>query len=705
MRNQHVATPQTFCGIENTNNYGATVNLYSAKAAEYRGDIDGLRAIAVLSVIIFHINKAILPGGFVGVDIFFVISGFLITRNIVLEMQRGAFSIVEFYRRRIKRIAPAMLVVVAVTLVFAQLLMLPEDARDTGKAAIWSLSSMANVYFWLYQDSGYFATDSANLPMLHLWSLGVEEQFYVLWPVILLICFRTRHHLAFMLAMLGVAIGSFILGSILFPTAPSFAYYMLPTRAGELLLGALAGVVMVKGLDEKLSPKLLGMMALIGGLLVAVSLVFLSESLPFPGLLAVLPTAGVTFLILAGRRRSDHFLRRFLTLKPLVWIGLISYSAYLWHWPLLSFYHYGYGEIGPITGIVILLLTLILGWGSYRYIEQPARRTNVGALRVFLGQLVLPGTVIGILALLIVYPARFGFPLPSSSYLARLSAIREETRPAFQFEWVCQRQRLGSKDILNKHCILGDPQAGAPRAILWGDSNAAHFIGMIDVYAKGSNFRFRNVEIGSCPPLNIDPKAFVDAKREVDCRESLKIAWPLVHEYPVVIISASWSSYQKKSANFLPAFFDMVRRLAAGGRLVILIGKVPEIAGYDRRCREKALKYPFLDCPNLALPIAPDVAEANAQLRAFARRYSNVYYFETTSYLCPDGKCRPYADDGNPKYFDASHLTMTESTKLGTEIVNREGVPLPFRLISTWKPKSEQQEINDALIKTPEYEH
>src|SRR5258705_5126811 len=205
----------------------------------YRREIDGLRAIAVLSVILFHIDKSALPGGFAGVDIFFVISGFLITGNIAKEVEDRRFSLIDFYRRRVKRIAPVLMLVIAVTLATSQILLLPEDARETAKSAVWSLLSLANVYFWLYQDTSYFAADSGELPLLHLWSLGVEEQFYLIWPLLLSALYRPRSRKAFIIGAAVFALLSFFLAAELFNTAPAVVYYMLPTRAGALFVGAM----------------------------------------------------------------------------------------------------------------------------------------------------------------------------------------------------------------------------------------------------------------------------------------------------------------------------------------------------------------------------------------------------------------------------------------------------------------------------------
>ena len=204
----------------------------SVEKAVYRPDIDGLRAVAVLSVILFHIDKRLIPGGFVGVDIFFVISGFLISLHILQEIEAGKFSIVEFYRRRIKRIAPPMLVVVLITIIAAQFLMIPEDAERAADSALWSLVSLANVYFWWHQDTSYFSAASSELPLLHLWSLGVEEQFYIIWPIVLFLLYRKLHSKLFVVFTGLIAIASYAAGQYWFVSDSSFVYYMLPTRAG-----------------------------------------------------------------------------------------------------------------------------------------------------------------------------------------------------------------------------------------------------------------------------------------------------------------------------------------------------------------------------------------------------------------------------------------------------------------------------------------
>ena len=654
----------------------------SIVVSNYRPDIDGLRAIAVLSVIFYHLGKRWLPGGFVGVDVFFVISGFLITSHILEEVNRGQFSLAAFYGRRIKRIAPAMLVVVGVTLLAAKLLMLPDDAAAAAKSGVWSLSSLANVFFWRHQDTGtgYFAAQSANLPLLHLWSLGVEEQFYILWPLLLLLLYRAARARTFLLGMAIAAAGSFALGNLLFGHDPSFVYYMLPTRAGELLIGAIAANAVVKQWSNDLPLGTLMPIAIVGLLLLAGSLAFLSDGDVFPGVLAIPPTLGTALLILTGRDGTQP-IARLLSTKPLVKIGLISYSAYLWHWPLLTIYRYGYGEIGILAGAILFTLTLLLAWLSYRFVEQPARRSKASLGRTFVRQYVVPAGVIGASALAVIYADRMWPSLLNSTYRTRLTAMEEQSRPAWEYPYVCQRNRLSLAEAVNAQCVLGPGSTGEPPTLLWGDSNAAHYIGVLGTFAREAGFRFRNVAVGWCPPLLIDPKPFVDARHERDCVASLAVVRPLIERAQVLIISASWTDYQHRSARFLDAFYGTVRELTGRGKRVILIGKVPDHPGFDRQCREKAMTFPWLRCPIVRGPLAFDIASINADLRRFAAGTPNVQYYDATTYFCPGGICSTNAPDGELLYYDPWHLSAAGSWKLGQLILRTTGVPELFALL------------------------
>jgi peptidoglycan/LPS O-acetylase OafA/YrhL len=645
---------------------------------QYRPDVDGLRAIAVLSVILFHVDASLLPGGFVGVDIFFVISGFLISRNILEELARGRFSISEFYRRRVKRIAPPMLVVVGVTLLAAQLLMLPEDVERAADSALWSLASVVNVFFWTHHDGSYFAAASHDQPLLHLWSLGVEEQFYILWPLLLLLVHRARW--LFVGAGL-VAVASFALGEIVFARDPSFAYYMLPTRAGELLLGGMVALASLRGVERRLPAATVAPIALLGLALMIAPLFMLSEESVFPGVLAVPPTLGTALLILAGHCAKNPIARA-LSVRPLVWIGLVSYSAYLWHWPLLALYRYGgHAQIGAATGAVLVATTFALAWLTYRFVETPARRSTGSVRQVVSRQYVFPALALGALSLVVMKLDGFGWR--SHEYRFALAAAQQATRPAYQYDYVCQRMQITPADLSDPACVLGPAPHDRPQAILWGDSNAAHYIGVIGAFAEHSGFSFRNLAIGACPPIFGDPTAFVASRRTADCLAAAAPVRDTVRRFPVVIVSASYTVYLKQSARFLDVFETTVSALAEQGRLVIILGKAPVIWAYDRRCREKALAYPSMDCRPFKARADPGVTAANARLKDFAALMPRVEYFDVTDYLCKAGECSPFEGD-RPLYYDSGHLSMPASWELGKRIVREDGVPVPFRMIEAW---------------------
>lgn len=645
----------------------------SPAAHDYRPDIDGLRAVAVLAVIVFHMRAAWLPGGFVGVDIFFVISGYLITRYILQELAADSFSLGEFYRRRIKRIAPAMLLVVGATLALSALLMLPEDVRTTAKSAVWSLASLANFYFCLYKDAGYFAAGNENYPLLHLWSLGVEEQFYMLWPLFLML-WRPRSRAAYLLLAGVLAAVSFGGAELLLSSHPDLVYFMLPTRGGELLVGAMLswpGRPLLK-----LSPATATPLALCGAALILASLIFLSEGARFPGLLALPPTVGTAMLILAGDRHNP--VSALLSRRMPVALGRISYSAYLWHWPLIAFWQYGYGAPGVTQAVILVAATLGLSSLSYRFVEVPARQSKAALLPLAWRQFAMPAGALGLAAVALVYGGRIWPGSLDTPYRRELKRLYTLSEPAFIYPYVCQRQRLSEADTTNTQCVVGDG-SGEVKALLWGDSNASHYIGMLGEFAQRFGWRFRNVEVGSCPPLLADPAPFVDERRLEDCRTSQALMHSALTHYEVIILGGTWTSYQARSPHFLAALESTVHDLSRQGKKVILLGKAPEIKGVDRSCQMKALSYPALDCHPLASALKPEIVSMNSSLRDIAARNSHVSYFDANDYLCDKGRCLTQEAEGNLRYYDASHLTMSFSWELGRRIYSAEGVPEVFR--------------------------
>ena len=315
-------------------------------------------------VLNFHAFPDALPGGFIGVDVFFVISGFLITGLITRELELGRFSLVEFYNRRIRRIFPALIVVLAATLMLGWFWMLPAALVQLGSDSFASAAFLANIALWL--QSGYFDVESAKKPLLHLWSLGIEEQFYLFWPLLLMLAARFRMSIMAMAAMLGIA--SFLLNVALIGSNPIATFYLPFTRAFELLTGA---VLACGWINVNQSSAASSWRAWIGVALIAVAAVILDSHRAFPGWWAVLPVAGSALLLSA----PAAWVNRVVLASPvMVWIGLISYPLYLWHWPLLVFG--GMIKFAPLTlpeRQLILLASVLLAWATYRFVEIPFR--------------------------------------------------------------------------------------------------------------------------------------------------------------------------------------------------------------------------------------------------------------------------------------------------------------------------------------------
>ncbi|MFK8029708.1 MAG: acyltransferase family protein [Gammaproteobacteria bacterium] len=648
---------------------------------KYRADIDGLRAIAVLSVIAFHIDHRLLPAGFIGVDIFFVISGFLISSHIMSEIRSNTFSIAEFYRRRIKRIAPAMFVVLGATVLAAQFLFRPEDAEKTAEAGLWSILSLANVYFWLFQDTSYFAANSNELPLLHLWSLGVEEQFYVIWPLVLMATYTATRAVGFGIVMILVAAASFLFGQYYFVTDPSFVYYMLPARAGELLVGAIAAHHVGTSKKAEVSQALVLAMALVGSVLVVASLIFVTELAPFPGFQAIPPTVGTVLLILAGYY-GNTWPTRLMQFKPMVWVGLISYSAYLWHWPLLAFLNYGGFAITWKVGLTVLFLTLLLAWLTYRFVEQPLRYSKLPLVPLALRQFVLPALLIGVVIGASMKSDGYAFHRVNNNYDANMSGVREVRRPAYHYDYVCQVKTLKPSDLENPDCVVGTATDKAPGAMLWGDSIAAHHIGMLGAFAKEAGFRFNNAEVGSCPPISSSPEKVIPIDRIENCANANKLVWNQLDKYSTVIVSAMWDGYKFTGGEILPELETTLKDLVALDKHVIIIGQSPIVGDYDRLCEEKAVGFRFINCDAPPVPLRESIIKTNTTLQAMADMYETVDYFDVTRYLCPDSVCPLFFESGEPIYFDSHHMTITASWMIGQKIIEQDGVPEAFARIS-----------------------
>lgn len=629
---------------------------------KYRGDIDGLRAIAVLSVILFHINPTWIPGGFLGVDIFFVISGYLITLILTKEVtQTNKIDIINFYKRRIKRIIPALLFVLIVTFITGVLLFSPNDLLALSKSMIWSFFSAANIYFFSSIDTGYFAAGSSELPLLHLWSLGVEEQFYILWPFAVLYLLRYISSVKKQLLLIGlIFIGSLAWAQLIIISDHSFAYYMLPTRSWELLAGAFAALLVHSGFQTK--PFINETMAFIGLLAIILSLIFVSESDPVPGLAALPIIIGATLLILSGVSHTTY-IGKLLSFKLFVAIGLISYSAYLWHWPILAFIRYALIDIDWNITVIVLLSTFAMASISYFLIETPLRKKDITTKKVYLWYFVAPAIVIILLSTLtnkaIKHKNEFIYPWN------KLNEVNAYTLPVYAYKYSCQYSLFNTNAYTEDRCVYPNISNEAD-VFLIGDSNAAHYLGMLRVFSDHYGFSIRNATQSACPMIFDNKFKCINPQFEEGCKIYRRTVGNEVKKYNTVIVGVSWDSYYSKKG-FKESFEDTLYQLSKDVKHVILLGKVPRFPKYNKECEIRTIRLTNLNCSS-RFDTQNKESKVNKYIHKMADKYSNVEYFDIQNQLCHGTECSPYLDN-NPVYYNSGHLSMKGSKQIGEKMI------------------------------------
>ena len=442
----------------NSGIFVATIPARAFRHSDYRPDIDGLRAIAVLSVITFHAFPSLLQGGFVGVDIFFVISGYLISKHIWEELAADSFSIRTFYARRVRRIFPALGLVLLASLFFGWVILTPAEYEQLGKHVASGAGFISNLVFW--KEAGYFDNAADTKPLLHLWSLGIEEQFYIVWPLILGLLWRRPHHAWWALPLLLGSSFAYSLYVVRHDTVADF--YSPLTRFWELALGALLAHKSAQrfGLPERYQP----LLSWLGFSMILFSVVILNSHDAFPGAWVLLPVLGAAFLIHAGERGAVN--RHLMSHRWLVWVGLISYPLYLWHWPLLSFARIMESATpAPGMRVSLILASFILAWLTYKLIERPVRsrphsRGIIWALCIMMFVLFITGIAIkkldGVstrqLSLLNGDPATLVLGADRSD-LQHDCGLTEAQKPVFEY---CLQKTSGAPFLL-----LGDSKAEA----------------------------------------------------------------------------------------------------------------------------------------------------------------------------------------------------------------------------------------------------
>ncbi|MEM9797773.1 MAG: acyltransferase family protein [Pseudomonadota bacterium] len=487
---------------------------------KYRPEIDGLRTIAVVPVILFHAGYSAFQGGYVGVDVFFVISGFLITGILHDDLTAGRYSLLTFYERRARRILPALFFVLAVTLIAGWLILLPEDLEELGRAMAATTVFASNIYFYL--NTGYFGAAAELNPLLHTWSLAVEEQFYIIMPVLLAALwgsFRSRIFL-----VIGSLTGlSFLAAVVMDNVSTSANFYLLPFRAWELGVGALLAL-RLKIAPPRLSPRVGDALATLGFGMILWAVFFFDEGTAVPGIPALLPVLG-TAMILAFAV-SDRGLGRFLSVRPMVAIGLLSYSAYLWHQPLFALYrHWRVLTPGPLEYVPLILVTFALAAISWRFVEQPFRN------RAFLAQRTVLATSIVALA-----------ALGGTGMLLRQEQGFPERRPEFVLAaQVVEGWRDGNTCAFSGKTDRAEIEAcyvPGRTVYLFGDSHAASLSKELREVLQGHDVQLIAWTANACMPV---PGTRLEHRSQNACVAFKEQSYAFAQEFPgPVILSSRW---------------------------------------------------------------------------------------------------------------------------------------------------------------------
>ena len=494
-------------------------------ALKYRSDIDGLRAVAVVPVILYHMGSALAPGGFVGVDVFFVISGFLITTVIREEIEAGNFSILRFYERRARRILPALFATVLLTFIVGLCLFMPDELRDLGASMVGVAVFASNILFW--QQTDYFSGPVELKPLIHTWSLAVEEQYYIVFPLLLMAIARWGGR-RYLVPTVIVAILSFAISVLMLWLDPTGNYYLLPSRAWELLIGSL----LAYGRPFEVHNRRVGELLAAAGLAVILaSVVLLDHDSPFPGYNALWPCLGTAAIIAAGTHAPTR-VGRLLGIKPLVAIGLISYSLYLVHWPVIVFTRYVLFDMpGPVGQVAMIAAMVALAALSWRFVERPFRNRHRYSQRAILTfavvGLLLTGAAGAATFALRGLPQRFG-------ELEALTVRNEDSSEAPAASPRCFLNARSWTDWSGDACFL--TSGDGPVTLLWGDSHANHYRRAISAMAPPPHERILFYATAGCLPLLDEPQL------RAECVPNASHIQDIIRQYNVrtVILSGYW---------------------------------------------------------------------------------------------------------------------------------------------------------------------
>ena len=650
---------------------------------KYRADIDGLRAIAVLSVVGFHAFPYWVQGGFIGVDIFFVISGFLISSIIFENLHRDSFSFIEFYSRRIKRIFPALIVVLTASFVIGYFVLFADEYKQLGKHIAGGAGFIEN--FLLWGESGYFDNTAETKPLLHLWTLAIEEQFYIIWPLVLWLAWKKRLNL--LAIVISVAVISFALNIGKVHNDAVAAFYSPQTRFWELMAGAILAYIRLykqSMIDAWLSSVFYGkasdpnpatlnnIQSLFGAVLIVAGILVIKKEFSFPGWWAVLPTCGAVLIISAGPHAWLN--RSILSRKIFVWFGLISYPLYLWHWPLLSFARIVEGST-PSHGIRIaaVSISILLAWLTYRLVEKPIR----------FGCCVYWDKKTISLLLLMVVVGYVGFNTYKNDGVSSKINL-EKAQDLLQIPLEIYEHSgcyVGAFYLTN--CTISSNNI--PTHAIYGDSHArALFPGIAEL---DQNNTWLLTDHNSCPPI-IGIKITSSTIYGQNCQKWSEAALALLLSTPsiqTVVFVFYGNKYIKGNAYqfYLPGndsksekvglFYSglemAVEALEEKGKSVIIVADIPELPFSPRNCiRKTSIIGPNRSC-NLQKSIA---LESQRDLRDILNKlvtsHPKVRLYDSYNLFCDQNNCN-FENDEMMFYRDPNHLSLRGSIYFANEFL------------------------------------
>ncbi|MEP5731177.1 MAG: acyltransferase family protein [Sulfitobacter sp.] len=624
----------------------------------YRPEIDGLRAVAVGSVMLFHANHSWLPGGFVGVDIFFVISGYLITNIIYSELQAGTFTIARFYERRIRRILPALFFVILTCLPVAYALLTPGQLRDFSQSILATAVFSSNIYFYL--KTGYFAPDADELPLLHTWSLAVEEQYYIIFPLLMMALMAWRH--SAVRPVLWMAMLASFAASLLWGASDRMAnFFLLPTRGWELLAGAMLALYapQISGFFER-HPNFRTLAEILGAITLVFGFIFLTGDTIFPGWHAIPIIAAAVLLIAAMTQNS--LLGKLLSWRGFVSLGLVSYSAYLWHQPLFAFARLSQQQISNVVLIGLLILTFVLAWVSWRFVERPFRNPQVLCQKQ-----ILVGGAIGIAMFGAIgaighvtrgLPGRFDAATLALSATAAPSPRRAE----------CHTDGMNYLQPMAA-CVYGN---GPATWAVFGDSHGVELALALSEHTAGA---VRHLTFSGCPPALFvksdspgchawTKQSLAFLEQDTDTKNVI-----LVYRYaqhfapnprdPHDHIAELWRSLK-----------SIIERLEATGKTVYLLAPIPELPLHAERYIFGNVRAAAPTKPLGTLEIYhSQMGPILDQLNGFETKVLPV-----APVLCADATC-DVIRDGTALYFDNNHLSLAGAQLLIDWMFSQDLIP------------------------------